>query len=92
MGRTWSCWGESSQAPGSSEGWNSSKDGRVGIVYLERRIFGVNSLSPSNTCRVTDGEGLFPKAWRDRTRGNGFKVSDSGFRWDIGEKFLPVRG
>ncbi|GAB0187104.1 cAMP-dependent protein kinase inhibitor alpha [Grus japonensis] len=37
------------------------------------------------------GEGLFTRAWSDRTRGNGLKVKDGRFRVDISKKIFTVR-
>jgi len=36
-------------------------------------------------------EGVFTKAWSDRTRGNGFKLKEGSFRSDIRKKFFAMR-
>lgn len=34
-------------------------------------------------------EGLWTRAWRDRTRGNYFSLPEGRIKWDIGMKFFP---
>jgi len=36
------------------------------------------------------GEGLFTRAWIDKTRGKVFKLKKDRFRLDIGKKFFSV--
>jgi len=45
---------------------------------------------PEGACR-RDGEGLFARECSDRTRGNGFKLTEGRFRSDIGQKCFTLR-
>ena len=38
-----------------------------------------------------DGEGLFTRGCRDRTRGNGSKLEEGRLRLEIRKKFFPMR-
>jgi len=46
---------------------------------------------PDCSLPVRAGEGLFTRAWRGRTRGNGFKLKEGRFRIDITKKFFTMR-
>ncbi|GAB0191549.1 hypothetical protein GRJ2_001620200 [Grus japonensis] len=37
------------------------------------------------------GEGLFTRAWSDRTKINGLKLKEGRFRLDIGKKFFSMK-
>ncbi|GAB0176000.1 hypothetical protein GRJ2_000065200 [Grus japonensis] len=65
----------------------------LGLFSLEkRRLQGTSNCGfpvPEGAYRKA-GEGLFTRAWSDRTRGNGFKLKEGRFRLDIRKKFFSV--
>jgi len=67
---------------------------RVGAVQpaeekaLERLY---NSLPVPRGAYKKAGEGLFTRAYSDRTRGHGFKLKEAGFRLEIRKKFFTRR-
>ena len=59
----------------------------------KRRLWGdlVTAFQYLKGAYRKDGENIFNKACCDRTRSNGFKLKESGFRLDIRKKFLTMR-
>jgi len=53
------------------------------------RLF--SSLPVSEGAYKKAGKGLLTRACRDRTKGNGFKLKEGGFRLDIRKKFFTLR-
>ena len=66
----------------------------LGLFSLEKRRLWRDVIEAfqymKGTCKKA-GEGLFTRAWSDRTIGNGFKLKEGRFRSDIRKKFFPVK-
>jgi len=73
----------------------SSKDRlrELGLFSLEKRRLQGDLRAAASAWRGNrkDGEGLFTRVGSDRTRGNGSKLKEGRFRWDIRTKFFPMR-
>jgi len=61
----------------------------LGLFSLEKAPWKLySSLSVPERSYKEAQEGLFTRACRDRTRGNGFKLKEGRFRFDIRKKFF----
>jgi len=67
---------------------------QLGLFSLEKRRFRGHLIAAfqylKGACQKA-GEGPFTRAYRDRTRGDGFKLKEGRFRLDIRNKFLTMR-
>jgi len=66
----------------------------LGLFSLEKRRLWRDLSAPFQCLKGAykkDGEGLLTRTYRDRTRGNGFKVKEGRFRVDIRKKFFTMR-
>ena len=67
--------------------------GDWGFSLEKRRIEGDLTATIQTLKRAykKDGEGLLTRTYRDRTRGNGFKLEDVGYRLHKRKKFFTMR-
>ena len=63
----------------------------LGLFSLQKRRLLGHLTAPFQCLKKKAGEGLFSRAFRDRTKCNGLKLKEAVFRMDIGKNFFTVR-
>jgi len=67
--------------------------GELGLLSLGKRRLQGDLGAAASAWRGCEraGEGLVPRAWSDRTRGDGFKLKEGRFRLGIRNKIFTMR-
>ncbi|KAK4831126.1 hypothetical protein QYF61_015429 [Mycteria americana] len=89
-----------------SHNWSAAMDGYKlfrrdgqgrrggGVALLEKRRLHTDLIAAFQCLKgpyKKAGEGLFTRAWGDRTNGNGFKLKKGRFLLDMNKKFFTMR-
>jgi len=95
-GKTWTCWSGSRGGPQKGLEHLSYEERLRELVLFslkKRRLWGhlIAAFQYLKGAYKKGGEGLFKRAWTDRTRGNGFNLKEGGFGLDVRKNFFTVR-